>query len=345
MIVFSAINKVSGEVFVGSTRENLETEWAQLISQADDGAEGRFFDLLRRHGGDGFTVEDWGYADTPAELRELTREARQELGADAIKSARAKPGVGLSRGKQSLSMEAIMASIEEAAQEVDEELQKLARQELQRQQPATGPRSAVTAAAAGAGVTRRAEASVLEPRPQELPAAGTTGSASREKRIREAIAAQREEREQLRHTGTREGQMEMNAIIARIEQRRQSGRKSAVKKPAVKKAAGSSAAVTAKASLAASSSVSSTASSPASGSASATKASPATKLPATNKLPEGRTGSSVREKRIREAIAEEKAKRDALRQAQARAEADEMAAILARLDERSKSADKLKRRR
>jgi colicin import membrane protein len=351
VIVFSASHTDSGEVFVGSARESLEQEWAQLISQADDGAEGRFFDLLRHQGAAGFSVEEWGYADTPAELRELTREARQELGAEAIKSPRSRPATGIGRGASSLSMEAIMASIEEAAQEVDEELKKLEQLERQRLD-GTAPVRAVTPAVAPRAVAPAPERIPLAPRlgvpvrtaPTPAPAAravlsrkpaatdapamatGHSGSSTKEQRIREAIAVQREERDQHRHTHSRESQLEMNAIIARIEQRRQSSRKSPAKKAPAKtlKPAADTAAVTRSAAVVRAAAVA---------------------APAPARLPEGRTGSSVREKRIREAIALEKAERDAQKLAQRAAEADEMAAILARLEERGKQADKLKRRR
>ena len=63
---------------------------------------------------------------------------------------------------------------------------------------------------------------------------------------------------------------------------------------------------------------------------------------AATKIASGRTGSSKKEKNIREAIAKEKAAREQEKQAQIAAEADEMKAIMARLDSRSAAS---KRRR
>ena len=83
MIVFSATNEVTGDVFVGSTRESLEVEWVQLISQADEGVSGGFFNQLRNYGAEKFEVEAYAYADSGSELRELTREAREELSAES----------------------------------------------------------------------------------------------------------------------------------------------------------------------------------------------------------------------------------------------------------------------
>lgn len=63
------------------------------------------------------------------------------------------------------------------------------------------------------------------------------------------------------------------------------------------------------------------------------------------KLPDGRVGSSVKEKRIKEAIAQEKMEREAIRASKVAAEANDMAAMLAKLDERTREKGKLMRRR
>jgi hypothetical protein len=309
VIVFSATNEVTGDVFVGSTRESLEVEWVQLISQADEGASGGFFNQLRNHGAEKFEVEAYAYADSGSELRELTREAREELSAEAIKSSRRTRSSSVV-GNSSMSMEAIMASIEEAAKDAEAGT-------LSAAEPAARLASSKTSTS-GLSLTPSA------PKPEPKIATGRSGSASKEKRIREAIATEREARDQLRHTDSRESQAEMNSVIARIEQRRQENKVSP-KKPAAKKASAKKGA-----------SANATGSNGATASKSAAKSA---------RLATGRTGSSAKEKRIKEAIAQEKAEREAQHQANASAEADEMAAILARLDSRGKDADKLKRRR
>lgn len=327
MIVFSATNEVTGDVFVGNTREGLEVEWAQLISQADEGASGKFFALIRRHGADSFEVEEYAYADSGAELRELTREARDELGAEAIKSARRSSGSVI--GKKSMSMEAIMASIEEAAREAEAGMAPAT------QQDSASAKSSVTPAKAPEA-SKPAVAAPSSNAAEPKIAAGRSGSASKEKRIREAIAAEREARDQLRQTQSRNSQAEMNAVIARIEQRREankaSGKKSTTKKSTTKKSTVKKSAATKSTATKASA-------------AGASKANTATAVQTPSKLAAGRTGSSAKEKRIKEAIALEKAEREAQQKAKAAAEADEMAAILARLDARTKSAEKIKRRR
>ena len=124
----------------------------------------------------------------------------------------------------------------------------------------------------------------------------------------------------LRQTKSTHEAAEMNALIAGIEMRRKSARPSASKKSASTKKA----------------SAKSTAANPIEKAAkSAAEATPVAK---------GRTGSTAKEKRIKDAIALEKAEREAQKRAQIAAEAEEMRAIMARLDERSKQAAKVHRR-
>lgn len=324
MIVFSATNEVTGDVFVGSTRESLEVEWVQLISQADEGASGGFFNQLRNHGAEKFEVEAYAYADSGSELRELTREAREELSAEAIKSSRRTRSSSVV-GNSSMSMEAIMASIEEAAKDAEAGTLSVAEPSAPSAKPVTSKPSVASKTAIGSSSTLGLTSAA--PAPELKIASGRSGSASKEKRIREAIAAEREARDQLRQTDSRESQAEMNSVIARIEQRRQQNKVSP-KKPAAKKASAKKA-----------TSANATGSSLTQGGKAAKPAANTTRLAT------GRTGSSVKEKRIKEAIAQEKAEREAQQQAKASAEADEMAAILARLDSRTKDAAKIKRRR
>jgi len=124
----------------------------------------------------------------------------------------------------------------------------------------------------------------------------------------------------LRHTRSTEEAAEMRALIAGIEARRRANLKSNRRVPTKKK-------VVAKAS----------AESDNAGAVSA-------EVAVNPKLPEGRTSSSAKEKRIREAIASQKAEMEAQKRDKAADEAKEMRDIMARLDERAKSAARIHRR-
>ncbi len=429
MIVFTATSKNTRDVYVGTARESVEEEWADLHAQAEQGASGQFFNQLREHGANGFEVDTWAYAESPSEARESMREAREDLDAQPIKSSRSKAVTRKPVSDQSDSMKALMAVFQEALTDtdaVDEEdaLDGLVPEASSAQQdsasrlnesgidaqtqqssvspPATpvdkaqmdaevGTPTSTPAAVADSSAEpqtddakmmarieamKAAQAKLLKEREQspsvasssgvktEAPkpakiASGRTGSAAKEKRIREAIELERERRESIRQVRGRDEYDEMNAVMARVEMRRLATKRSnaektkqeAAKKRKLEREKKAAAATLndgdkgQRAPLVTSESPKRTRTKvkpAASPRAAESKQKAATK---TLKLAAGRTGSSAKEKRIKEAIEQEKADRLAKKSAQSATEAAEMAALLARLDERSKKAEKMKRSR
>lgn len=444
MIVFTATNLKTQDVYVGTAKESVEEEWADLLSQADNGASGQFFEQLRDHGSAGFEVDTWAYGENAAEARESMREAREDLGAQPIKSNRGQSAGRSTQAVQSASMKALMAVFEEALSndgpldedemldglspsaardgeadvEAEDDLDddddlkpaaKAAVPAVEKPIAKKGPAKAETAATSTADdeqkmlsrleAMKAAQEKLLRQRdepagssssgvigaksagrsaPLKAPkiATGRTGSAEKERRIREAIATERDRRDNLRHTSSREEQTEMNVVMARIELRRLATKKANAEKAKVQAAerrakakaeAISIAEALAKemaANVAEAETGLGTAAKPAptkpvavksaatklataksaTAKSAAAKASPSS-TGATLKLAAGRTGSGQKEKRIREAIEQEKAERLAQQQSRRAAEAKEMAEIMARLEERTKEAEKLKRRR
>ncbi len=435
MIVFTATNKHTRDVYVGTARESVEEEWADLHAQAEQGASGQFFIQLREHGADGFDVDTWAYGESPSEARESMREAREDLGAQPIKSSRSKAVARKPVSEQSDSMKALMAAFQEALTDTDAVDEEDALEGLVSEGPLTEQASAGETPKARTDVAvpsqqkpsvqpdtcsaieseqavssdltavkvavvddhsdpqddevkmmarieamKMAQAKLLQDREQSTSSAalnrtqkdaskpvkpakiasGRTGSAAKEKRIREAIELERERRESSRQVRGRDEYDEMNAVMARIEMRRLATKRSNAEKTKQaaaqkrklereKKAAAATPTTesreiargqpaAAKSSAKARPRVKSTVSD---GSVNA-KPKTATK---TLKLAAGRTGSSAKEKRIKEAIEQEKADRLAKKSAQSATEAAEMAALLTRLDERSKKAEKIKRSR
>lgn len=243
MIVFTARNKVTNEVFVGSTRNSVEEHWAQLIIKADENAAGEILEQIRSQGADSFELETWAYSETAGETRELVNDACEELNATIIKTGRA---------------------------------------------------AAIT-------TVKKAES--------DTP---------------------------LRQAGSTQDYQDIKDLMVKIEMKRKENRRTATAtqtKPAAKKIN----APTEKAVAI-----------PSRSNTNQTKHSKTVtskNVPSKDRLPEGRVGSSSKEKRIREAIAKEKMEREAKKAAQVAAEADEMAAIMAKLDAKTKEKAKLLRKR
>ncbi len=413
MIVFTATNKETRDVYVGTARESVEEEWADLNAQAENGTSGQFFQQLREQGTNGFEVDTWAYGESSSEARESMREAREELGAQPIKSSRTKAVVRKPANERSDSMKALMAVFQEAMTDdgvdEDEAFEAVASDEASSQEklptsnstaqmsksvsPAAGldaaqvnrPSPAVSQVAdtddakmqARVLAMKAAQAKLLRERPSAPAkrqtatdakaakiASGRTGSSAKEKRIREAIETERERRENNRQSRGRDEYDEMNAVMARVEMRRLATKRSNAEKTKAeaakkrklereKKALAAAAAI-APSALRVSVPVQSQASA-VSDSLEPVAATPKESVKVTRaaakasvaqlKLAVGRTGSSAKEKRIKEVIEQEKADRLSKRGAQSVAEAEEMSAILARLDDRSRATDKLKRRR
>ncbi len=352
MIVFTATHKSSAKVFVGSTRSELDFHWAQLVTQAEDGGLGPFLSLLQRDGSDAFEVEEWAHAEEAGELRELMREAQQELAAIPIKAVKsARSGGADSDGRASTNL--LQSVLAEISEQTDEDLsewlqerrdQRAASPSAQTENDAKRPND-TTVVSSGAS-TKSTLAKVA--RPRKL-ASGRTGSAAKEKRIKEAIEQQRQARESHRQTNSTEEAEEMKMLMARMEMRRQAGKKTA-KKPLKRAKSVSSAGVLTEpskdgcgATLQGGQPVAASKLTGSKGTSAQTG--PKSLKQASAKISSGRTGSAAKEKRIKEALALEKSEREAEKSSQAASEAAEMAELLSRLDSRTKVAAGYKRRR
>ncbi|MCX4025606.1 GIY-YIG nuclease family protein [Endozoicomonas sp. SM1973] len=85
MIIFTITNKVTGQVFVGSTRNSLESQWAKIVSAAEQGLDYPLYKQICRYGDDQFDVEEWDFADTREELMALEQEAVDSLQAESLR--------------------------------------------------------------------------------------------------------------------------------------------------------------------------------------------------------------------------------------------------------------------
>jgi len=254
VIVFTATNRRTQQVFVGKAQESVDEEWAHMLAQAEAGAEGTFFDLVRENASD-FDVETWAYAETPAEARESFREAREDLDAVVIKLPRSRPSNSNAQPIRSASMKALLDSIREAAEDFDSadedallspddnaspsEASKTSKGDAGKPVADTQSQAADVSDAerlqTRIEAMKAAQAKVLskqpaKPRravaaakdsaaPMKL-ATGRTGSALKEQRIRDAIESDKDQRDAFRAKSNLDQQAEMNALMARVEMRR-----------------------------------------------------------------------------------------------------------------------------
>ena len=85
LIIFTVTNKVTGQVYVGTTRNDLESQWEKMIAAAEQNMDYPLYRDLRTQGTDNFLVEEWDCTDDRSELAALEREAIETFSAKSLR--------------------------------------------------------------------------------------------------------------------------------------------------------------------------------------------------------------------------------------------------------------------
>lgn|GEM_PF-6393342 len=85
MIIFTVTNKITSQVYVGSTRNGLLDQWEKMVAAAEQNLDYPLYQEIRVHGPDAFVVEEWDYVDNRNELNALEQEAIKSLNARSLK--------------------------------------------------------------------------------------------------------------------------------------------------------------------------------------------------------------------------------------------------------------------
>ena len=85
LIIFTVTNKVTSQVYVGSTRNDLASQWEKMLAAADQNLDFPLYREIRMHGCDCFQVEEWDFTDDRGELAQLEREALEVFNAKSLK--------------------------------------------------------------------------------------------------------------------------------------------------------------------------------------------------------------------------------------------------------------------
>ena len=90
MIVFTITNTITDQIYVGTSREDLDRRWEVILKAAEGGVEARLYDDIREHGVDGFAISEWAFAEDTEELRELMQAALEETGGISLQGLKLK---------------------------------------------------------------------------------------------------------------------------------------------------------------------------------------------------------------------------------------------------------------
>ena len=85
MIIFTVTNKVTKQIYVGSTRNDLESQWEKMVAAAHQNLNYPLYREIRIHGENEFTVEEWDRAESREELAELEQDAIDFFGAEHLR--------------------------------------------------------------------------------------------------------------------------------------------------------------------------------------------------------------------------------------------------------------------
>ncbi len=85
MIIFTVTNKITSQVYVGSTRNGLSDQWEKMVAAAEQNLDYPLYREIRVHGPDAFVVEEWDYVDNRDELNALEQEAIKSLNARSLR--------------------------------------------------------------------------------------------------------------------------------------------------------------------------------------------------------------------------------------------------------------------
>lgn len=180
MLVYTLTNNTTGDVWVGTCKDSSDERFMQLQEAMALGIKAQIYKDMRDFGIENFTVEDYAVADDREELKDIFDEAME------IHNGRSLVGVKTTLGKTSIANSAPLKS----------SIKKVTR-------PSTNAQPSAT----------------TKPAKQEKLATGRTGSAKKEKLIKEKLAEEKALREAAKIKQVREQADEMAAIMARLDSR------------------------------------------------------------------------------------------------------------------------------
>ncbi|MGI9277139.1 MAG: GIY-YIG nuclease family protein [Endozoicomonas sp.] len=85
MIIFTVTSIISGQVYIGTTRNDLESQWEKMVAAAQQDMDYPLYREIRIHGEDEFTVEEWDRAEDRSEMMELEEEAISHFNAKSLR--------------------------------------------------------------------------------------------------------------------------------------------------------------------------------------------------------------------------------------------------------------------
>ncbi|MEM5529630.1 GIY-YIG nuclease family protein [Gammaproteobacteria bacterium AS21] len=204
MIVFTIKNSRNNTVYIGTTKKSIDECWTMYQLAKDAAIDAPLYNDMRQYGVACFSIEEYDFAESREELVELYEEAMQEFN-----------GISLKGMKTALPRTAVYTLKEDT--ESATPIIKRDASESNSQTIASANNRLISKASKGTRLG--AKAAPEEPVVKLKLATGRTGSAIKEKRIKEAIEQEKAARDALKRKQIAEQADEMKAILSALDSR------------------------------------------------------------------------------------------------------------------------------
>ncbi|ROR94764.1 hypothetical protein EDC56_3907 [Sinobacterium caligoides] len=240
MIVFTITNQHTNEVYVGTARNTAEEKWKQYLSSTAAGLDFPLYNDIRDYGSDAFQVSEWAFADSMEELTTLNREAMLKFdgislrGHKTVNSSvvlapqnidKASSVSGMVRGRRPLdkkvhseAAKTVFAMRVNGVGTGDAGSSTAAGNKSTTNKTAANKTAATGKATAAPRIGKPGKTAKATLKAPKI-ASGRTGNSIKEKRIKEAIAAEKTAREEAGRQKIAAEADEMASILARLESR------------------------------------------------------------------------------------------------------------------------------
>jgi hypothetical protein len=211
LIVFTIKSSSTDTVYVGTTKDSIDERWALYQLAKDLPLEAPLYSDMRKHGVVCFSIEEYDFAETRQELAQMFDDAMVQYNGVSLKGMKTSmPRTAVyptSEGAPPKPKVAVKKNEKSAGDEIDAKLSSI----LQR--------SDKNAEFRVASVKRQTQVEEFKPGEKLKLATGRTGSAIKEKKIKESIALEKQQRAALKQKQVAEQADEMKAILANLDSR------------------------------------------------------------------------------------------------------------------------------
>jgi len=232
LIVFTIKNIRTNTVYVGTTKDSIDERWALYQLAKDLPLEAPLYQDMRKFGIPCFVIEEYDFAETRQELAELYEDAMSQFDGISLKGMKTSlPRTAVYTVKEAPAKakpaKKVVAKVKAVASSIDElkaELNAI-NAGISKPVPST---SAKVSTSSSRATTSNANLIGMRRKPVEtaMPGAaklklssGRTGSAIKEKKIKEGIQQEKDARDALKQQQVSQQADEMKAIMARLDSR------------------------------------------------------------------------------------------------------------------------------